>query len=324
MTAQNLTGHLARFAARLENTFDRIKGPVRDPRPALQPYLGYSTSSSIVLRGRVLSLKQKRVERRRPTFWNNIRAMALNFMTVELADVAVTAGPVSTKTDEEGYFTLQLPREAYNGPSVTLSLPDFAITAEAEAVIADPDAHYGIISDIDDTIMQTGAWRLHRNIWTTLTGHETTRHVFPDSVRLLDHLHAGLNPVFYVSSSPWNLYNFLAAVFDRNKVVRGPKFLRDLGISETQFIKGSHGAHKGSAIDTIFAANPDLPFELIGDTGQHDAQVYLDAIKRHPGRVRRVLLRAAGTVDDRDAAAAQAIRDTGVDCFVGSDFTSLV
>ncbi len=56
--------------------------------------------------------------------------------------------------------------------------------------------------DIDDTMMQTGAYSLARNLWTTFTGSALTRDVFPDAVALMTRLHDGMNPVFYVSSAP--------------------------------------------------------------------------------------------------------------------------
>jgi len=98
-------------------------------------------------------------------------------------------------------------------------------------------------------------------------------------------------------------------------------FLRDYGISRTQFITGTHGDHKGQAIDTVLAANPDLSFILIGDTGQHDAHVYADTAKRHPGRIRRVILRQAGR--HRDDASINAMRADGVDVKVASSYDDL-
>lgn len=86
--------------------------------------------------------------------------------------------------------------------------------------------------------------------------------------------------------------------------------LRDLGLSETQFITSGHGDHKGRSIDRLMAANPDLPVILIGDTGQKDAEIYLAARRRHPCRVRAVLLRRARR--DGDVAVLDALTATGV------------
>ncbi len=315
---------LARTAAKAETILERLRKPDPHPSPLIQPYLGYSTPETVIIRGRVLADRQRKLIENPSSIFHNIRAMALNFVTHEIADVLVSSCGTETQTDEEGYFTLEIPRGDFPGNPVPIELPAFQITCDGAAAVTRDDAAFGVISDIDDTVMQTGAWRLYRNLWTTMTGNAASRHVFPDSAALIEKLHAGKNPIFYVSSSPWNLYGFLNQVFRNNRLVNGPKFLRDYGISETKFITDTHGSHKGDAIDTIFAANPRLDFYLIGDTGQHDAEVYLQAINRHPDRIKQVILRAAGKRDKADITAAKTIRNTGTDCFVGKDFTALV
>jgi len=110
--------------------------------------------------------------------------------------------------------------------------------ADLTTLLPAPNAEFGIISDIDDTLIKTEAWSLSRNLWNSLTGNAHSRYVFPDAIELIQTLHKQINPVFYVSSSPWNLHGFLTEIFDRAGLVRGPKFLRILGISESKFITG--------------------------------------------------------------------------------------
>lgn len=315
---------IARVAAAAERLLDRVRWRDPHPEPVIEPYIGYSTPDGVVVRGRVLSARQRNETKRPPSLFGNVKARIRAFATDEIGDVLVAAGGTTTRSDEEGYFRLEVGRDIVRDGAVSIRLPDFDIEVSAAAMVTPHTAEYGIISDIDDTIMRTEAWAIYRNIWNTITKSAAERHVFPDSLALIARLHDGRNPVFYVSSSPWNLHGFLSDVFKRNGLVFGPKFLRDLGISETKFIKGSHGEHKGAAIDTILAANPHLPFVLIGDTGQHDAAVYRQAIERHPDRIAEVILRVAGMLDDRDAADAEAIRKTGVTCHMLEDFRSLV
>jgi phosphatidate phosphatase APP1 len=94
-------------------------------------------------------------------------------------------------------------------------------------------------------------------------------------------------------------------------------FLRDLGLAGTR----GHKDHKGAAVDAILAANPGLPFVLIGDTGQKDAFVYRDAIARHPGRIERVILRepVVGAPQASLDAIAE-IQAAGVACHHARDF----
>lgn len=158
-----------------------------------------------------------------------------------------------------------------------------------------------------------------------MTGNAQSRHVYPDAVQLISNLHAGVNPVYYVSSSPWNIHGFLTEIFDRAGLVRGPKFLRDLGISDTKFITGTHGNHKGDAIDAILEANPDLSFILLGDTGQHDAHIYHDAILRHPNRIQKIILRAPQpNLSKSNQTWVDKIRDTNTPLFIGETYEPLL
>lgn len=250
--------------------------------------------------------------------------MARNFFTDEMAGVRVASGDVETVSDEEGYFDLTIPALPPGWHTAPLELPDHGVRVAAPVVVPAPEAQLGIISDIDDTILRTGAYWLPRNLWTTATTFISDRVVFEDTIDFIRQCQADINPVFFVSSSPWNLHTYLNTVFEANGVPKGPMFLRDLGISESQFIKSSHGSHKGSAIDSILAANPELDFMLIGDTGQHDAIVYHDAVGRHPGRIKRVVLRHAGRVDDADNEALEALRRSQVDVFTGKTLEPLI
>lgn len=310
---------------RFEAAFEALLGRLRPPRslpPVIDPYLGYSTPEHWIARGRVLSRLRRPAARVGQGAGRNAVQMLSLFLTDEVADVQVTAtgaigaggGGHGALTDEEGYFTLLVPRAEVAEDAA--GWVEVAVAAEG-AITSLPvqvtrgDARLAVVSDVDDTVILTGAWTLPRNLWTTFTGSMASRRVFPDAVALLAKLsEGGRNPVFFVSSSPWNMHAFLEGVLARAGVVRAPLFLRDLGLSEMQVVSGAHGDHKGSVIDRLMAANPGLPFWLVGDTGQHDAEVYAAAVVRHPGRVARVVLRRAG----REAAAGPvaAMRASGV------------
>lgn len=245
------------------------------------------------------------------------------FRTQEVAGAKVTARGLEAVSDEEGYFKLQIARSAEIGwCDVELTLNANGSTATCPVFVPDKTNSAMVISDIDDTVMKTGAYSLLRNLWTTFTGSALTRQVYPDAAVLLKTLSdKGERPVFYVSSSPWNLYQFLRAVFHRASVVPGPMFLRDMGLSETKLITEGHGDHKGKSIDVILNSNPDRPAILMGDTGQKDAQIYRDVIDRHPGRIKAVVLRAPGPgLDDADHTAIGALEETDTLVLVGRSF----
>ncbi|NNK16625.1 MAG: acyl-CoA synthetase, partial [Sulfitobacter sp.] len=232
-------------AWRTERVIDHIRGQ-RDTRRIIEPYIGYATPDHLVVRGRVLTSLRRNKPKPDQSRWTNFKQMFALFLTDEVAGAEVRAGGVSAISGEEGYFTLLLPRDERTGwTDVEVTIAGECTTAVCPVMIASNDADFGIISDIDDTMLQTGAYSLLRNLWTSLTGNTATRRIFPDAVTFMSALSAaGRNPVYYVSSSPWNLHHFLITIFDKAGLVRGPKFLRDLGLSETQFITGTHGDHK--------------------------------------------------------------------------------
>jgi phosphatidate phosphatase APP1 len=161
-----------------------------------------------------------------------------------------------------------------------------------------PSEHleYGIISDIDDTIVPTGATRLWEMIKTTFLGNAYSRIPFPGVSAFYKAMEKGRdeiesNPLFYVSSSPWNLYDFLMEFLEVHHIPKGPLMLRDIGLSREQLIAGSHYAHKLAQVEKIFEFFKDIPFILIGDSGQHDPEIYLQVIADYPGRVKMIYIR---------------------------------
>ncbi len=314
---------LARF---VERGLERI-GRRRDADPVLEAYSGYATPDGLVLRGRVLTHLREETPDPRQSRWVNFRQMLSLFVTDEVADVAVEGAGAKAISNAEGYVTLQVPKSAAEGEAgaawagVAVRIAGRPETELAFPVRLTGAADWLIISDVDDTIIETGAHSLARNLWTTFTGSALTRKVHEDARALMQRLVEGdRNPVFYVSSSPWNLHRFLDALMARNNVPKGPMLLRDLGVSEAG-IGDSHHDHKGAAIDKILAANPGLNCFLMGDSGQKDAFVYRDAIRRHSGRVKGVALREpAPGVGADDAAAIVEIEAMGVPCFHGPNF----
>ena len=307
---------------RLEKVLDRMVGQ-RDKRRLIEAYIGYATPQHLVVRGRVLTSLRRAQAMPTQSRWANFKEMFALFLTDEVAGVTVAADNVTAVSDEEGYFTLMLPRENQSGwVDIDVTIQGQSSTAICPVMIANSAARFAVISDIDDTMLQTGAYSLVKNLWTSLTGNIKTRRIFPDAIEFMDNLsESGRNPIYYVSSSPWNLHHFLVSVFERSGLVRGPKFLRDLGVSETQFITGTHGDHKGASIDAIIAANPQLPVILVGDTGQHDAFVYADAIRRHGGQILAVVLREPGPGPDNESKQVmREIEESGTPLFHAPNF----
>ena len=115
-------------------------------------------------------------------------------------------------------------------------------------------------------------------------------------------LHAGVNPVFYVSKSPWNLYVPLAEYLEVQGLPEGPLFLRNLGLRMPR-------DHKCSAISALLQAYPALPFILIGDSGGDDPEVYAEIVRRFPRRIRVIYIRSVNRKPKRIAAIERLIEE---------------
>ncbi|WP_422105958.1 App1 family protein [Winogradskyella sp.] len=160
------------------------------------------------------------------------------------------------------------------------------------------NSDFGVISDIDDTILYTGVtsklkWRVVIN---TILKTPHKRKALEGASDFYHLLHKGKsgnasNPIFYVSNSPWNLYLYLKLFLNVNSFPDGPILLRDIRMPYDKIPKPEL-AHKYNEIYNILNRYPDLKFILIGDCGEKDAHIYLDVVKKHPNRILTIYLRA--------------------------------
>jgi phosphatidate phosphatase APP1 len=300
---------LHRTAADLERRLDRrAAGRPVTKRLVISPYRGFGRLNEILVRGRVLVDKQITRASAAEPLWRNLLNTYRRFQSDEVAGARVVASyrdaVVETVTDEEGYFNIRLQTDAVTPGwhEVPLTLPDFQLSAVAHAIVPSPDVPFGVISDIDDTIVRTNATSLLA-MTRSIVNNAAARLPFEGIAELYRALHVERNPIFYVSSSPWNLYELLHDFMDINGIPHGPMFLQDWGISDTTLIVAAHTDHKLAQIQTLVDYYPELKFVLIGDSGQHDPEIYLRVIQTHPGRILAAFIRDV-TPDLRDQAVA--------------------
>jgi phosphatidate phosphatase APP1 len=229
--------------------------------------------------------------------------------------------------DDEGYFEADFalpqpldPRERLHDVELELLKPLGRHQSEVRAIgkvqLPPADAHFGIISDIDDTVIHTGATNFLRMVRVVMLGNARTRLAFKGVSAFYQALQEGVsggcqNPIFYVTSSPWNIYDVVCEVFRVHGIPVGPLFMKDYGFDETKFIKSSHGSHKLAAIRRILALYPDLPFILIGDSGQKDPEIYREIVRDFPERIRAIYIRDVTQDPARDEAVHALGREVG-------------
>ena len=149
---------------------------------------------------------------------------------------------------------------------------------------------WSVISDVDDTIKQSGV----------LDKIELLRNTFLREFAAVDGMSAayqaweGEGAAFhYVSAGPWQLYRPLAAFANKSGFPSGSWQLRYFRLQDgsAAAMLAAPDGYKGAEIDQLLKDFPRRRFILVGDTGERDPEIYGEAARRHPERIRLIALR---------------------------------
>lgn len=299
-------------------------------------YRGFGSAEKTFIKGRVLKTKKITLPTEQDSTFINMlnmyKRLESDAIPQAVVEIKFQGVPNIVVTDNDGYFDLEL--EPQNKLQVLPRTDSFEVRLQASPVgqfqvgelletgkiLVPPDnADFGIISDIDDTIIETAATDFVKMFTNTFTKNVFTRVPF-DGVRAFYRaLQQGKNgnnhnPMFYVSSSPWNLYDFLAHLIDVHDLPEGVFCLRDYSIDKKDKLNVSaHGEHKINEIAKILDTYPNLPFILIGDSGQQDAPSYRKIAEMYPNRILAIYIR-----DIKDPARLRFIDEVFKDFYGGS------
>jgi phosphatidate phosphatase APP1 len=264
-------------------------------------YGGFGTEAAISVRGRVLEESPLAAPTAADRTLANLRRAFAQFESDEVAGVEIelTANGSQTRvvSDEDGYFHahIELSERARPGwlsveAKVTKAPYPTSELARAggSALIPAPAARFGVISDIDDTILRTHVKNKPKMVFLTLLANALTRLSFDGTTDLYRGLQqAGDAPFFYISQSMWNIFPLLDHFIQHQGLPRGPLMLRDVSLLADR----PAAPHKARAIEEVLSTYPELRFVLIGDSGERDLSLYLEAAQLHPGRVISILIR---------------------------------
>ncbi len=292
-----------------------VKGRTKGFKPLrILAFRGYGTPHALHLSGRLLEQSGAVTDAvsavapaKRGTWLQNLRRTIRRFQSEEIPCARMRATwqgrSAEFETDREGYFRLVLPLEAPLPPGwheveleVLQSLAGSGHTARAEVLVPPVEADFGIISDIDDTVIHSAVTNRLRMIRIVMFHDAHGRIPLPGVSAFLRALRQGpsgkgFNPVFYVSRSPWNLYDLFTAFFAAHDLPRGPLFLRDLSWVNAPSQSLGLDQDKLSRIRRLLGLYPTMPFVLLGDSGQKDPEIYAQIVREHPGRIRAIYIR---------------------------------
>lgn len=296
-------GKSAGSAARL------IKSALDDDPNEVLCYRGFASASRAWIYGRVIEKREFGASTDGDSTLRNLlntyRRADSDPLRFALVRVKCGSATETMKADDEGFFGgwLQSPPgpvanvNDYSAELMT-STAGVESTASGSAQILVPpeSARFGIISDIDDTVIQSRVSSFIQAARTVMLGNARTRLPFPGVAAFYRALHGGANgeeknPVFYVSSSPWNIYDVISEFMELQNIPSGPILLRDWDIALGALSATRHFDHKGVAIRNILGLYPQLSFILIGDSSQHDPEIYRQVVSEFPGRIQAIYIR---------------------------------
>ncbi|HEU4813711.1 MAG TPA: phosphatase domain-containing protein [Xanthomonadaceae bacterium] len=269
-------------------------------------YRGHGDARGIELLGRVLAETPQGGPQDDDDWWDNLLATYRRFESDEVPGVEVQlrfgTAKAAVTTGPEGYYTATIEpaaplRDDCLWENAIASLGDGTLATPQPVLQVPPDARIGVISDIDDTILQSSITDWKTAAQLTFLHNARTRKPLQGVSKLYQALQAGPGggarkaPIFYVSSSPWNLYDLLEDFMDLNAIPCGPIFLRDLGLDEKKFIKSAGHGHKLERAAGLIERYPHMRWVLLGDSGQADAELYAEAARTFGDRIAAIYIR---------------------------------
>lgn len=299
--------------------------------PTIKVYHGYGHDNNLTLFGHVFKLSPFPRKTYRQSFLRNTLSLIRLFIIKTYPNATIElewkGQKHLTTTDKDGFFKFDWK------DSAPLEQGWFAVKlrllkggesiAEAVGRIHIPHpTQYVIISDIDDTFLISHSAKIKKRLQVLFTQNARSRKPFDGVVRHYQLL-AGAqtedevkNPFFFVSSSEWNLYEYILEFTAVNKIPRGIFLLNQLK-SFSQLLQTGQNHHmtKFTRIARIMEAYPHQRMILLGDSSQQDPYIYESIVKHFPKQVHAVYIR---DVFERNAEKAvnvvKNIEALGVPC----------
>jgi phosphatidate phosphatase APP1 len=323
---------LGRIAREIGGELDRASRSLGIGVPArfeIAPYRGYAGGTRVLVHGRVQEAKAIPPASATDSVWRNLlnTYKRIDADPLPHARVRITVGGVvhEATADDEGFIRewidlpAPLPATApWHPAELRLLAPlqpaqaDVTTTEQIRVLTGTPT--FGVISDLDDTVIQSRITSFLQAMRTVMLGNARTRLPFPGVAAFYQALEKGgdgarTNPIFYVSSSPWNIHDIIADFMDIQGIPRGPINLRDWDVALSALTSSRHRHFKEPVIRELLDLYPALPFILIGDNSQHDPEIYRAILGRYPDRILAIYIRNVDANPERSASVRALARE---------------
>ena len=258
-------------------------------QPALLLFPAVGRPGEVTLHGRVL--------KEAPSRGSSVVSKNLRRLTApnwEGAPVEITYRGVSVKTQSghDGVFetTIRLPPGAQAEPGLERWVAEVPGAAEVSFVrIVDEKAPFFVISDFDDTVAVSNVTSRRGLVTSALFQDSNTQPSVPGMDEFYRCLIEGRMPtpgLAFVSGSPHQFAPRMSSFLGQNGFPLAGLYLRDLG---PKTLSG----YKQPVIRKLLERLPHNAI-LIGDSGEHDPEVYAEMRREFPDRVLAVYIRDAG------------------------------
>lgn len=274
------------------------------------PFTGYGSPAAIRVLARVLITRHPErpsgFEASSPTLVRPSRLLSREgevrgwraFMgTPPVADEPVTVvlgeRRVVTRTDRSGLVDVTVRGHGLPPGWHTVRLESgSAQPAKVPVRVIGTTQRFGVVSDIDDTVISTHLPRPLIAGWNTFVRSESARDPVPGMATLYRRmLEADPQlPFIYLSTGAWNTAPWLARFLRRNGYPPGPMLMTDWGPTNTGWFRSGQD-HKRSSLQRLARELPHVRWVLVGDDGQHDPKLYTEFATRRPDHVAAIAIR---------------------------------
>ncbi|WP_107039631.1 App1 family protein [Brumimicrobium mesophilum] len=214
---------------------------------------------------------------------------------------------IKSKTENDGFFKFEIPfhtklESGWHEFEVVCKIGEFGIIGKGE-VLKPYDSKFGIISDIDDTFLVSHSKSFFKKLYIMLFKNVNKRKAFIDVTPHYQALsrygqtkETAFNSFFYVSSSEYNLYDFIIEFTQLHKLPKAVILLKKIKTGILDFFKTGRGSHdhKFHKIDDLISFYPNIEYILLGDDSQHDAFIYERICRKYQNKIKAIYIRQIG------------------------------
>ncbi|MDE0547004.1 App1 family protein [Microbacterium sp. C7(2022)] len=239
--------------------------------------------------------------------WRSFVAVPIGY-----AQVSVTIGGVThdVVADRGGVIDEVIPADLEPGWQTFTMSVEGGEPVESRVFVVGSDVRFGVVSDVDDTVMVTALPRPLIAAWNSFVVDVHARQPVAGMAVLLGRVAQSRpgTPLIYLSTGAWNVAPTLSQFLRRHLFPAGALLLTDWGPTHDRWFR-SGVIHKSENLRRLAEEFPHVKWLLIGDDGQHDDAIYTEFANDHPDKVAAVAIRRLSAAEAVLAGGRTAVND---------------